>query len=139
MPANYMELVFESKTICWISFRMGVVSRRAQKERLHGRGVRESAGGCEEGFPKDWKTAMEFRSLEICRRTGGVQLNNGDVFGLGAFLASRYFEGDILSFLQAAAAFAVDCREMNEYILSAVAGNEAEAFFIVEPFYNAGL
>lgn len=83
---------------------------------------------------------MEFQPLEGCRRTGGVvQLNNGNVFSLRTLLASSYFEGNILSFLEAATAFAVDCREMNEYIVAAFARDKAEAFFIVEPFYNAGL
>jgi len=51
-------------------FLHGVLSRRKKEGSLE-RVVREDAGEGERGS-KDWKTIMEFQSLDICRKTGGV-------------------------------------------------------------------
>ena len=49
----------------------------------------------------------------------------------------RQFELNFLAFVQALHAGFFDSRDMNEYIASTFIGNdEAEAFFVVEPFYG---
>jgi hypothetical protein len=58
-----------------------------------------------------------------------------DVRGLIAFGSGRDVEGNLLVFLQAFEAVALDRREMREEILAAVIGSdETEAFGVVEPF-----
>jgi hypothetical protein len=52
-------------------------------------------------------------------------------------LAVGHFHSGFLAFFQGFTAAAVDCAEMYEYILAAFLLDEAEAFFIVEPFYFA--
>src|SRR5690606_25941626 len=63
----------------------------------------------------------------------------GDVVGLLALLALHHVEGDLLAFLQAAEARAGDRAEMDEHVLAAVGGDEAETLGIVEPLHGAGL
>ena len=46
--------------------------------------------------------------------------------------------GDALVFLQGFEALALDCREVSEQIFAAfVRGDEAKAFGVIEPFYDA--
>ena len=57
-------------------------------------------------------------------------------FNPRALLAGNDLEGHSLSFLETAAAIHVDGGVMHKDIVFPLAGDEAEAFFIVEPLNN---
>ncbi len=64
---------------------------------------------------------------------GAIYLNNWglygrDVFGLGSLFTSDNLHRYLLAFVQGLAAFALDCAEMNEYILSAFLLNKSKPF-----------
>ena len=61
------------------------------------------------------------------------ELYGRDVLGLGSLLASDNLHGYLLAFVQSFAAFALDCAEMNEYILPAFLLNKSKPFRVVEP------
>src|SRR5690606_5391491 len=62
-----------------------------------------------------------------------------DVFGLQALLALRNRERDLLAFLQRLEAAALDRAEVDEQVVAALRGDEAEALGVVEPLDGAGL
>lgn len=60
-----------------------------------------------------------------------------DVGSLGAFLAVYDVERYLLTLVKSLEALALNCAEVNEYVLSVVYGDEAVAFALVEPFYSS--
>jgi hypothetical protein len=60
-------------------------------------------------------------------------LQSPNVFCLPTLLAFGHSEFNRLAFLKAAIAIALNCREMNEYIFTALTGNKPEALSGVEP------
>jgi hypothetical protein len=58
---------------------------------------------------------------------------------LHAFLAAGSDERNLLAFFQALEAIALDSFEVYEQIVTGLRGDEAEAFFIVEPLNGASL
>src|SRR5690606_5989517 len=62
-----------------------------------------------------------------------------DFFSLQALLALRDLEGDLLAFLERLEAAALDRAEMDEQVVAALRGDEAEALGIVEPLDGSGL
>src|SRR5437762_13579200 len=58
---------------------------------------------------------------------------------LETFLALHDGEGDLLAFLQGLEAAALDGTEVDEEVLTAFRGNEAEALGVVEPLDGAAL
>jgi hypothetical protein len=67
------------------------------------------------------------------------RLDNLNFLSLHAFLAAGSDEGHVLTFFQALEAIALDCFEVNEQVVTGLRGDEAEAFFIVEPLNYASL
>src|SRR5688572_30947284 len=59
--------------------------------------------------------------------------------GLHSLLALDDLEGDLLAFLQRLKAVTHDRPEVDEHILAALGGDEAESLGVVEPLDGAGL
>ena len=57
-----------------------------------------------------------------------------DVGSLGAFLAVYDVERYLLTLVKSLEALALNCAEVDEYVLAVVYGDEAVAFALVEPF-----
>src|SRR5919197_2636120 len=69
------------------------------------------------------------------RGRSGTSLGDGaNVRGVGALLALRDLELDLLAFFQRTKALTGDAAVMNEDVVASLAGDEAEAFLVAEPF-----
>jgi hypothetical protein len=84
------------------------------------------------GQKKPHSRAGLFQSVK-CR------LDNLNFLGLHAFLATGGDERDLLAFFQAFEAVALNGFEVYEQVVTGLRGDEAEAFFIVEPLDGASL
>src|SRR5207342_3147054 len=69
----------------------------------------------------------------------GAGLDDLNRVSLQALLALHDSEGDLLAFLQRLEAAALDGTEMDEEVLTAFRGNEAEALGVVEPLHSTAL
>jgi hypothetical protein len=67
------------------------------------------------------------------------KLDNFNFFSLHAFLTAGSDERDRLAFFQALEAVSLDGFEVYEQVVTGLWGDEAEAFFIVEPLNGTGL
>jgi hypothetical protein len=67
------------------------------------------------------------------------RLDNLNFLGLHALLAAGSDEGNLLTFLQALEAVALDGAEVYEEVVTGLRSDEAEAFLIVEPLNGTGL
>jgi hypothetical protein len=67
------------------------------------------------------------------------QLGRNHFVGLQALLALHYLEADLLAFLQALEAVALNRAEMHENIRAIVTADEAETLGVVEPFDGTDL
>jgi hypothetical protein len=67
------------------------------------------------------------------------KLDNLYFFSLHAFLAAGSDERDLLAFFQAFEAVSLNGFEVYEQVVTGLWGDEAEAFFIVEPLNGTGL
>jgi hypothetical protein len=66
-----------------------------------------------------------------------VRLGYFDVLSLPALGAFHDVEAYRLAFLEAAESIALDCRVMNENILTALTADKTESLCIVEPLYRS--
>jgi hypothetical protein len=71
--------------------------------------------------------------------SGQRRLDNLNFLSLHTFLAFGSHEGNLLAFFQALEAVALDGAEVYEEVFARLRGDEAEAFFIVEPLDGTGL
>ena len=74
----------------------------------------------------------------FAEQTAAINLDRLDVGSLLALRTRGHVERDALVFLQRLEAGALDSREVSEQIFAAfVRGDEAKAFGVIEPFYDA--
>src|SRR3546814_110607 len=85
------------------------------------------------------KSPWRFRPGLWCCDCLGAGLLGLHFVGLQALLALHDLERDLLAFLQRLEAAALDRAEMDEQVLAAFRGDEAEALGVVEPLDGTGL
>ena len=71
--------------------------------------------------------------------TDGDVLDHYDILRLRALLALGHNEFDLLAFFERTIAFATNGAVMDEYVVSAFARDESEAFGVIEPLDRADL
>jgi hypothetical protein len=107
------------------------------EESLHG--ISQVSAGSERWgcLKKDYKIERRLHAAfviaEICDRA----LQRPNVFCLPTLIAFGHSDFNRLAFFKAAIAIALDCREMNEYIFTALSGYKAEALSGVEPLNSS--
>src|SRR3546814_13890062 len=85
------------------------------------------------------KSPWRFRPGLWCCDCLGAGLLGLHFVGLQALLALHDLERDLLAFLQRLEAASLDRAEMDEQVLAAFRGDEAEALGVVEPLDGTGL
>jgi hypothetical protein len=81
---------------------------------------------------------MEIRQHGIFvtgRAESSSRVHTLDFLGFQSLIAGNGFKGNFVAFIQGFKSRANNGRMMHKNVLTGILGDEAEAFFIVEPFY----